>query len=107
MRLAMIDNGVVENIIVADVLMDGYVEHEDGMLIGSPWPPVPPDTETLAAEVRERRDELLRDCDWTQLPDTAITDDQATAWASYRQALRDVPQQDGFPASVDWPERPG
>lgn len=107
MRLAKIENGMVENIIVADVLMDGYVEHADDMCIGKAWPPVPPDAETLAADVRERRDELLRACDWTQLPDTALTGEQATAWAAYRQALRDVPQQGGFPASVDWPERPG
>jgi hypothetical protein len=57
-------------------------------------------------EVRGRRDELLRACDWTQLSDTALTEEQATAWAAYRQALRDVPQQTGFPNSVTWPNKP-
>ena len=54
--------------------------------------------------VRERRDLLLARSDWTQLPDAPV---DAAAWATYRQALRDVPQQDGFPASVAWPTQPG
>lgn len=106
MKLAKIENDIVTNIIVADSILDGYVAHEDGMCIGEAWPPVPPDAETLAAEVRGRRDELLRACDWTQLSDTALTEERAMAWAAYRQALRDVPQQSGFPASVDWPDKP-
>ena len=53
--------------------------------------------------VREQRDRLLKECDWTQVADATV--DQS-AWATYRQALRDVPQQDGFPSDVLWPDPP-
>ena len=53
--------------------------------------------------VREDRNKRLTDCDWTQLADS--TADKA-AWATYRQALRDVPTQAGFPWKVEWPKQP-
>lgn len=59
--------------------------------------------EKQAQSVREKRDEALAASDWTQVNDTPV--DQA-AWAAYRQALRDVPQQEGFPHSVAWPKLP-
>ena len=60
-------------------------------------------TEAKAAEVRAERNEKLSASDWTQVADAPV--DQA-AWAAYRQALRDVPEQAGFPWSVVWPEKP-
>jgi hypothetical protein len=56
-----------------------------------------------AAKYRVQRDGLLTASDWTQVLDAAV--DQA-AWATYRQALRDIPQQEGFPATVVWPSQP-
>ena len=56
-----------------------------------------------AAEVREERDDKLVASDWTQVADAPV--DQ-TAWATYRQALRDVPAQDGFPHTITWPSEP-
>jgi len=53
--------------------------------------------------VRIQRNRRLADCDWTQLPDAPV--DRAT-WATYRQALRDVTAQPGFPWSVTWPVEP-
>ena len=58
---------------------------------------------TQADSVRADRDKRLSDCDWTQAADAPV--DQ-TAWAAYRQALRDVPGQAGFPWTVTWPETP-
>jgi hypothetical protein len=55
------------------------------------------------AEVRQQRNELLSTCDWTQLPDSPADHE---AWATYRQALRDVTAQEGFPWDVTWPEAP-
>jgi hypothetical protein len=69
-----------------------------------PPPPPPPTTEQLAAQARAERDRLLAASDWTQLPD--VPEATRAAWAEYRQALRDVPQQDGFPLTIKWPERP-
>jgi hypothetical protein len=56
-----------------------------------------------AASVRTSRTEMLKDCDWTQIADSTA---DKTAWATYRQALRDVPTQAGFPWTVTWPDAP-
>lgn len=55
-------------------------------------------------DVRAIRDSLLRETDWTQLPD--IPQVIKDKWATYRQELRDVPEQQGFPADVVWPIKP-
>jgi len=64
-------------------------------------PPAPPTNEELAMTIRFRRSALLKESDWTQLPDVPQT--TRDAWATYRQALRDITAQDGFPTSVNWP----
>ncbi|MFY7906535.1 MAG: tail fiber assembly protein, partial [Burkholderiaceae bacterium] len=56
-----------------------------------------------AASQRAFRNTLLSDCDWTQLPDAPVN---TQAWAYYRQALRDVTSQTGFPWDIQWPEKP-
>ena len=56
-----------------------------------------------AKAVREQRNQKLKDSDWTQVLDAPV--DKA-AWATYRQALRDVTAQAGFPWDVQWPEMP-
>ena len=61
----------------------------------------------LAAQwnaIRSRRDTLLGASDWTQIADYDLGADTA-AWASYRQALRDVPSQ-ANPFAIDWPQQP-
>jgi len=57
-----------------------------------------------AAVVRAKRDRLLAETDWTQLEDTPPQLKQAHK--TYRQALRDIPQQPGFPMTVSWPVKP-
>lgn len=61
-----------------------------------------PDAEK-AGQVRADRNTKLAECDWTQLADAPV--DQA-AWSTYRQALRDVPTQAGFPWDIQWPSKP-
>jgi hypothetical protein len=56
-----------------------------------------------AKSVRTSRSEKLKDSDWTQVADATV--DKA-AWAAYRQALRDVTSQEGFPWSIEWPTNP-
>lgn len=56
-----------------------------------------------ADSIRAFRDRLLAGCDWTQLPDAPV---DSTAWATYRAALRAVPDQAGFPTNVSWPTAP-
>lgn len=62
--------------------------------------------EDRAREVRVLRNTLLGQSDWTQLPDSPLPADKRGAWATYRQALRTIPDQDGFPLSVQWPTPP-
>jgi len=57
----------------------------------------------VSTEATSIRDRLLTGSDWTQLPDAPLTAAQKSAWVVYRQALRDVTKQAGFPANVTWP----
>jgi hypothetical protein len=57
-------------------------------------------------ELRRQRDNLLCISDWTQGSDSPLSAAAKAAWATYREALRNVPQQDGFPATVTWPTAP-
>jgi hypothetical protein len=56
-------------------------------------------------EVRNKRNQLLSDSDWTQIADAPVN---ATAWATYRQALRDITDHVNFPylQEADWPVKP-
>ena len=56
-----------------------------------------------AVKIRANRDAKLTESDWTQVADAPV--DKA-AWATYRQALRDIPSQAGFPNEVVWPVEP-
>lgn len=56
-----------------------------------------------AKSVRATRDAKLSECDWTQVADAPV--DKAV-WVTYRQALRDVTAQTGFPWTVEWPVAP-
>jgi len=66
--------------------------------------PSPDDSSSIIAyKARRQRNKILKASDWTQVADAPV--DQA-AWATYRQALRDIPQQAGFPDDVTWPTKP-
>ncbi len=56
-----------------------------------------------ATAVRADRDRRLADSDWTQVADAPV--DKA-AWATYRQELRALPEQTGFPWDITWPSKP-
>ena len=53
-------------------------------------------------EVRQERNQLLSETDWMAGSDITMSDE----WRTYRQALRDIPSQEGFPNSVTWPTAP-
>lgn len=59
--------------------------------------------DSQAQSVRIERNRRLADCDWTQLIDAPI---DATPWVTYRQALRDITTQPGFPFNITWPTQP-
>ena len=53
-----------------------------------------------------QRDKLLYASDWTQIPNNPLTTEQQQAWAIYRQELRDITTQSGYPFNVIWPTPP-
>ena len=57
----------------------------------------------FATNARSQRDKLLSESDWTQVIDAPVNQE---AWATYRQSLRNVPQQAGFPTTIVWPVKP-
>ena len=59
-------------------------------------------TETLKRDIRAQRDALLAATDWWAVSDRTMT----AAETTYRQDLRDVPSQSGFPSNVTWPTKP-
>lgn len=61
----------------------------------------------VAGQVRFDRDKLLAESDIAVLPDryNAMSDEEKAAWSDYRQALRDITAQSGFPHSITWPTR--
>ncbi len=121
MAWAYVENGVVidrvrvppENVFTAEYAAK-FIEAPDG--VEHNWtyngvefvPPSLPSSEELKAQeiavIRARRDAELAATDWTQMPD--VPQSTKNKWAPYRQALRDVPQQAGFPDNIQWPEMP-
>ncbi len=59
-----------------------------------------------AKSVRSQRDTKLAECDWRVIKALESNTPQDFAWAEYRQALRDVTAQSGFPWTIDWPVQP-
>jgi hypothetical protein len=120
---------IVQTTAIQDQLQDGesyidgaiddsayYIENESPIAI----PPKPSqysvfdfttkqwvENETMAiSDVLIKRQRLLYASDWTQIPNNPLTAEQQSAWATYRQALRDIPEQPGYPLNVVWPTPP-
>ena len=64
------------------------------------------DVPLTAEEARTERNKLLEESDWTQVLDAPIDAETREAYRVYRQALRDIPEQEGFPGTITWPELP-
>jgi hypothetical protein len=117
-KYAQVENGIVVNISVAEAdfasergLILATAETEiGGTYDGSAFARrVVTDDRTDAQkenDARSERDGWLKYCDWTVMPDSPLSDSDKTAWQTYRQALRDVPAQAGFPDNITWPTKP-
>lgn len=57
----------------------------------------------FAKSARDSRDKLLAECDWVAIKALELSQAVPNNWAVYRQALRDLPQQEGFPTTINWP----
>ena len=62
--------------------------------------------EEYAAEARKKRNILLTESDYLAMPDYPISEEKKSAILSYRQSLRDISKQSGFPRNINWPEKP-
>ena len=79
-------------------------EFQDWLAEGNE-PSLPEEVPLTWDDIRTKRDQLIKDSDWTALPDATVNQ---AAWAQYRQILRDLPQTYAAtgPESVVWPEPP-
>ena len=62
--------------------------------------------EDRAKAAREKRDHLLAETDYLLMPDYPISSEALVALKTYRQALRDIPEQSGVPNTIEWPSKP-
>ena len=83
----------------AQVLFETYDQRvEDlSLTLETAW------SDKCADEALAKRKVLLLESDWTQLPDVSVDKE---AWATYRQELRDITSQEGYPLEITWPVAP-
>lgn len=106
-----INHGTTENPVVESILSDvsmPYTEANYQLALSEAWQGEVTVEEVLetADEIRARRDRLLAATDWAVLPDSPLDAQSLEAVKTYRQALRDVPQQEHFPGAITWPQMP-
>jgi hypothetical protein len=94
--------------VVEMYLEDGYFKasvppNNEYVWVGEEWVHSP-NMEKLRQEIISKRNRLLTNSDWTQLPDVPI--ETREVWVEYRQKLRDITDQSDFPESVEWPQSP-
>jgi len=95
----------VENVVSPNLSAGLSVEEIAALVVpvGVSYSVVNKKGDALATQARSKRNTLLAASDWTQVADAPV--DQA-AWATYRQALRDITSQEGFPEAITWPVAP-
>lgn len=103
------DLGIADNVMVIDGVLTArpskWHTYDDGLVDGS-------DSEKTAdvlREVRNLRDFYLTSSDWTQMSDSPLSTAKKAEWATYRQALRDMPASNSDvtdESEVVWPNKP-
>jgi hypothetical protein len=119
MKYAFIKEGILQDVIMTHprlIFAQGYAEQfievpdecTNGWIFdGENYYPPPTETaEERASCMRVMRGEYLAECDWVVTKAIEQGGPIPPEWAAYRQALRDVPEQQDFPWRVDWPPRP-
>ena len=113
MRAHILSGNIIVNTIIVDELEDGMIDGENG---GSPGDIYDPETKTFSPSegkiaehaelVRMRRNALLAETDkWVAIAGEK-GEPLSPEKAAYRQALRDLPEQEGWPYNINWPEMP-
>lgn len=99
------ENGNYDGMPLVDELPEGNIAdylYQDSQYVYAPLPE-PVMTED---EARAQRYKLLTETDWTQVLDAPVSAESREAFRVYRQALRDITEQAGFPTDIQWPEMP-
>lgn len=95
---AIVTDGVVTDVIVSDTQLDtSWVLCTEGVSVGWEY-----DGTNFSAPHRKHRNDLLKETDFYALSDVTMSSEMTT----YRQALRDLPAQEGFPDTITWPTKP-
>ena len=94
--------------VLSDVSMPYTTETDYQMALSEAWQGevTVEEVPETADEIRARRDRLLAATDWAVLPDSPLDAQSLEAVKTYRQALREVPQQEHFPGAITWPRMP-
>ena len=94
--------------VLSDVSMPYTTETDYQMALSEAWQGevTVEEVPETADEFRARRDRLLAATDWAVLPVSPLDAQSLEAVKTYRQALRDVPQQEHFPGAITWPRMP-
>ena len=96
-------NGFIDKI--GDLSWVGEAYKDLGWVVVGDAPP-PPIQSTEAERAWEKAKQMLRDSDWSMLPDVPMTNGAKSAWIEYRRALREIRLQPGFPTTINWPKAP-
>lgn len=114
-RACIVNNNIVENVIIVEneedaathgaVYLGKYPNIGDQVVNGAIPEMAERELELDTTGALQERNRLLKDSDWTQLPDSPLSTEKKTEWATYRQVLRDMPAQEGFPG-INFPDLP-
>lgn len=96
----VLEHPTVNNL--TQVLVEGAFEQDVDGNWSRPWVVEDKPLEEAEASSRSHRDKLLKETDWQAVTDRRMTGPEI----AYRQSLRDVPQQAGFPKTHAWPNKP-
>ena len=89
---------------IKDYKKDDFNHRITPMISGSGCGPVNTDPEMTL--LRLKRNQMLTESDWTQMPDVKLSVEQKNAWTIYRQTLRDLPASFNSKGKVEWPIAP-
>ena len=90
---------------LGDLSWLGDAYNDMGWVVVGDAPPEPANS-TAAELAWGRAKQMLRESDWSVLPDVPMTSGTKALWIEYRRALRDIRLQAGFPNVIQWPVRP-
>ena len=122
MQTFVVKDGIVQNIIeINGMSREEYERLEQCKLVDADLPYIVTMGDTYDDEtglfyrdgvrvdtmhVRDMRDYMLRSSDFAMMSDYPCSETERAGWLAYRQALRDITEQEGYPESIVWPERP-